>query len=280
MEVTHTDMCPPVRPGETDTFRFRRFHLDAKRRQLVHDGRPVPIGGRAFDLLLVLARSRGTILRKDFIVDYVWPSTFVDESNLRYQVASLRRVLGDDRDIIKTIPGRGYLFVDEDEGARKESRERLPRQHIVGVGRHEVGAVGLPRNPVVAIVDDDCETREALQGFLRSAGLQAESFGSTREFADAPRESPPDCLILDVWLPGRNGLQFQAELAKEVGRSPVIFISGHADVQMCVQAMKAGAVEFLTKPVRHQALLEAVELAIASGKGRADTPSHESGPLA
>src|SRR5947208_2268201 len=107
----------------------------------------------------------------------------------------------------------------------------------------------------VAVIDDDPDIREALRGLLRSVGLGVELFASVHEFLSAARPDLPGCLILDVRLPGRSGLDLQDELAKANMRLPVIFITGHADVPMSVRAMKAGAVEFLTKPLREQDLL-------------------------
>src|SRR5262249_39449871 len=108
----------------------------------------------------------------------------------------------------------------------------------------------------------DQGVRQSLDGLLRSAGMRAELFGSVQEFLDRTSDSPPQCLVLDVWLPGRNGLDFHAELVTSNVKLPVIFISGHADVPMSVDAMKAGAVDFLTKPVHHVALLDAIHRAI------------------
>jgi FixJ family two-component response regulator len=122
----------------------------------------------------------------------------------------------------------------------------------------------------VAVIDDDPDIREALRGLLRSVGLGVELFGSVQEFLAAARRDPPGCLVLDVRLPGRSGLDLQEELAKADIHLPVIFISGHADVPMSVRAMKAGAVEFLTKPVRDQDLLDAIQLALAKDRTRRD----------
>ena len=122
----------------------------------------------------------------------------------------------------------------------------------------------------VAVIDDDPDIRQALGGLLRSVGLRAELFASVQEFLDATRPDLPGCLVLDVKLPGRSGLDFQEQLAQADMRQPVIFISGHADVPMSVRAMKAGAVEFLTKPVRDQDLLDAIQLAIAKDRVRRD----------
>jgi FixJ family two-component response regulator len=108
-----------------------------------------------------------------------------------------------------------------------------------------------PQSTVV-VIDDDREIREALEGLLRSVGLRVELFASVQEFLDSARPDFPGCLVLDVRLPGRSGLDFQGELAMANMHLPVIFINGHADVPMSVRALKAGAVEFLTKPVRDQ----------------------------
>jgi len=122
----------------------------------------------------------------------------------------------------------------------------------------------------VAVIDDDPDIREALRGLLRSVGLGVELFGSVQEFLAAFQRERPGCLVLDVRLPGRSGLDLQEELARADIHFPVIFISGHADVPMSVRAMKAGAVEFLTKPVRDQDLLDAIQLAIAKDRARRD----------
>jgi FixJ family two-component response regulator len=126
-----------------------------------------------------------------------------------------------------------------------------------------------PQSTVV-VIDDDREIREALEGLLRSVGLRVELFASVQEFLDSARPDSPGCLVLDVRLPGRSGLDFQGELAKANMHLPVIFISGHADVPMSVRALKAGTVEFLTKPVRDQDLLDAIQLAIAQDRARRD----------
>jgi FixJ family two-component response regulator len=123
---------------------------------------------------------------------------------------------------------------------------------------------------IVAVVDDDPDIREALGGLLRSVGVGVELFGSVQEFLGSARPELPGCLILDVRLPGRSGLDLQDELAKANMQVPIIFITGHADVPMSVRAMKAGAVEFLTKPVRDQDLLDAIQLAIAMDRARRD----------
>jgi FixJ family two-component response regulator len=122
--------------------------------------------------------------------------------------------------------------------------------------------------PTVVIIDDDPDIREALRGLLRSIDLRVELFASVQEFLTSGRPDLPGCLVLDVRLPGRSGLDFQDDLAKAKVHLPVIFITGYADVPMSVRAMKAGAVEFLTKPVRHQDLLDAIQRAIEQDRAR------------
>src|SRR6202044_2159256 len=113
--------------------------------------------------------------------------------------------------------------------------------------------------PSVFIVDDDADVRESIQELLESLGLPSQSFGAAREFLAVERGKSPSCLILDVRLPGISGLELQHELKKGRISIPIIFLTAHADVPMSVKAMKSGAVEFLTKPFRHQDLLDAVQ---------------------
>ena len=114
----------------------------------------------------------------------------------------------------------------------------------------------------VFVVDDDDLVRAAIQGMLKSVGLHAETFETPQEFLHSKRPDGPSCLILDVRLPGINGLDFQRELADAGIRIPIIFITAHGDIPMTVKAMKSGAVEFLTKPFRDQDLLDAIQQAL------------------
>jgi len=116
--------------------------------------------------------------------------------------------------------------------------------------------------PTVFVVDDDALVRAAIQGMLKSVGLRSETFGTTQEFLRNYRLDGPSCLVLDVRLPGVSGLDFQRALAEAGIRIPIIFITGHGDIAMTVQAMKSGAVEFLTKPFRDQDLLDAIHQAL------------------
>ena len=114
----------------------------------------------------------------------------------------------------------------------------------------------------VFVVDDDASMREALKNLLRSVGLAVETFGSAQEFLCSDRSKAPGCLVLDVRLPGLSGLDLQRQLADANLQIPIVFITGHGDIQMSVRAMKAGAAEFLTKPFRDQDLLDAVQQAV------------------
>jgi FixJ family two-component response regulator len=116
--------------------------------------------------------------------------------------------------------------------------------------------------PVVFIVDDDASVRRSIQDLLSSVALRSEAFATPKEFLEYKRTDRPGCMILDVRLPGMSGLDFQRELAKAGVALPIIFVTGHGDVPMTVQAMKSGAVEFLMKPFRPPELLDAVQHAL------------------
>ena len=125
---------------------------------------------------------------------------------------------------------------------------------------------GLP--PIVFVVDADVSIRDALRSLIRSVGLNVEFFSSPLEFLQGKRPDAPSCLVLDVRLPGKSGLDFQSELAEANVLIPIIFITGHGDIPMAVRAMKAGAVEFLTKPFRDQDLLDAIQVGLERDRVR------------
>lgn len=131
-----------------------------------------------------------------------------------------------------------------------------------------------PTDPIVFVVDDDQSVREALDSLIRSIGLRVETFASAQDFLRHQRPDAAACLVLDVRLPGRSGLDLQRDLAIAGERMPIIFISGHGDIPMTVRAMKAGAAEFLPKPFRQQDLLDAIWQALerdqAARQGRAE----------
>ena len=132
--------------------------------------------------------------------------------------------------------------------------------HALG---HELGVPLMSlAAPIVFVVDDDISVRESLELLIRCEGWQPETFASAQEFLDRPRSRDPNCLVLDISLPGLTGLDLQNRVADERTDMPIIFITGHGDVPVTVQAMKAGAVEFLTKPFSDQVLLSAIRQAL------------------
>jgi FixJ family two-component response regulator len=122
--------------------------------------------------------------------------------------------------------------------------------------------------PIVFVVDDDAAVRTAVKNLLESVGIRVETFGSGQEFLTRKRDDAPSCLVLDVRLPGTSGLEFQRELTAAGFEIPIIFITGHGDIPITVQAMKAGAVDFLTKPFREQELLDAIHKALERDRER------------
>jgi len=124
------------------------------------------------------------------------------------------------------------------------------------------------RAPIVFVVDDDPSVRRSIKRLIGSVGLQVELFGSAQEFLLSKRPDAPSCLVLDIRLPGISGLDFQHKLAEANIHIPIIFITAHGDIPMTVRAMKAGAVEFLTKPFREQDLLDAIQLALERDRFR------------
>ena len=125
--------------------------------------------------------------------------------------------------------------------------------------------------PSVLIVDDDPEFRDSVARLLRTVGLQTREFSSVSDFIKAEALDGPTCLVLDVRMPGRTGLELQRDLAAANRQVPIIFITAHADIPMTVQAMKGGAIEFLTKPFRDQDLIEAVEAGLARDRARRES---------
>jgi FixJ family two-component response regulator len=125
--------------------------------------------------------------------------------------------------------------------------------------------------PVVLVVDDDAEFRDSISRLLRTVGRESRQFSSVSDFLKADMPDAPTCLVLDVRLPGRSGLELQRELAATNRQVPIVFITAHGDIPMSVQAMKGGAIEFLTKPFRDQELLDAVETGLARDRARRES---------
>ena len=133
------------------------------------------------------------------------------------------------------------------------------------------GAQVAEANPTVLIVDDDPEFRDSVGRLLRSVGMHTEQFSSVSNFLNAAPSDGPACLVLDIRMPGRSGLELQRDLAAANRQLPIIFITAHGDIPMTVQAMKGGAIEFLTKPFRDQDLLDAVEAGLARDRARRES---------
>jgi FixJ family two-component response regulator len=131
----------------------------------------------------------------------------------------------------------------------------------------------LDATSTVLVIDDDVDLRNSLGRLLRSVGLNSKLFASISEFLESEAPTGPSCLVLDVRLPGQSGLEFQRELAAAGKQLPIIFITGHGDIPMSVQAMKGGAIEFLTKPIRDQELLDAIQFGLTRDRVRRENES-------
>lgn len=163
--------------GQSRSFGFGDFLALPASRTLLCRGVPVDLGGRAFDLLIVLLRSRGSLVTRDEIIRYVWPSTIVDESNLRFQMACLRKALGEARNYIKTVPGRGYLLVGSDD-------EESGVQHVAAA-QPMLSDTRLGNGPAIFVIDRDDVIREALDRLLRSFDVRVTSFVSVEALLES-----------------------------------------------------------------------------------------------
>jgi len=159
------------------------------------------------------------------------------------------------------LPMRQRLLLDGEKPVHRGKRIEM-----ASVGSKVPGL-----SPTVLVVDDDADLRASVGRLLRSIGLAAQLFVSTSDFLNSKPPDGPSCLVLDVRLPGQSGLDLQRELAASRRELPIIFITGHGDVPMSVQAMKGGAVEFLTKPFRDQDLLDAIQVALDRDRARRET---------
>jgi FixJ family two-component response regulator len=169
---------------------------------------------------------------------------------------------------VRQASARGRLIsrpiIDTDGGRRWATS--MPTAQRVANARG--GCLMSEEGPVVFVIDDDPSIRDALAGLLRSVRLEVRVFGSTQEFVQSERPDAPGCLVLDVRLPGRSGLDFQRDLAESGIHLPIVFITGHGEIPMSVRAIKAGAIEFLTKPFHDQELLDAIQLGIERDRAR------------
>lgn len=228
--------------------------VSIERREAFVQGRPVHMGGRAFDILATLIRAGGRIVTKDELIETVWPDTVVEENNLQVQISHLRRVIGN-RNLIQTVHRRGYRLLDPDSPiptsmAAYSILHREPTSDNVD---------DMTRSPTfVYVIDDDQMVRTALGRLLDAEGISHLVFSSAEDFLAASLPDTPACLLLDVELPLATGLDLQAILNARGQPWPIIFMTGHGTIPMTVQAMRAGAVEFLTKPFEEEDLLGAL----------------------
>jgi DNA-binding winged helix-turn-helix (wHTH) protein len=191
LDNARMDVSPGNRDDRAASFCFGRFEVWPGARLLLRDGEPVELGSRAFDILVALLKSRGELVTKAELMSQVWPSTVVDEGNLRFQMTTLRKALGPDRDAIKTIPGRGYFFAAEISAARN-----LDRSEAAQVAR-ATQPVQLDSHasdqalemPAAVAISDDPQIREAIRHLLRLAGVQANVFASEMAFLAASRRA-------------------------------------------------------------------------------------------
>jgi FixJ family two-component response regulator len=175
-------------------------------------------------------------------------------------------------------PGDARTIVDFGIATRRVGTEQKPAEatlreaQMALVNSNRVATMGqmamIDAKPTVLVVDDDPDLRESVGRLLRSLGLDAQLFGSIADFRGSDPPDGPACLVLDVRLPGKSGLDLQRELAAANRQLPIIFITGHGDIPMTVQAMKGGAIEFLTKPFRDQDLLDAIQLGLSRDRVR------------
>jgi len=209
------------------------------------------------DALRLGADTRGACPLLPFRVDF---RQFSLRSGLR--VPARGRGVGDGRTVVMRVDCGGYGLnraLASDGCTAVTTPPTLPSD------------IGGEAEPIVFVVDDDLAIRESLTSLFQSVGLRVKVFGSAPEFLKSSLPDAPSCLVLDIRLPGISGLEFQVDLDKAGIRVPIIFMTGHGDIPMSVQAMKAGAVDFLTKPLRHQELIHAVTRALAvDRKRRAD----------
>lgn len=231
--------------------RLGNAQVSLERREAFLDGKPIALGGRAFEVLATLIRAKGRVVDKDELFSQVWAGTVVEDNNLQVQVSLLRKAFGN-RALIQTVPRRGYRLATEIsvEGPTA-SLDHLPEPSLVNAMATLDNTAQVP----VLVVDDDVSVRNALGRLLRSQAIPHRLFARAEELFEARLDTPYACLLLDMHLPGTSGLEVQAALRRLQLPWPVVFMTGFGTIPMTVQAMRAGAMEFLTKPFDEDQLL-------------------------
>ncbi|MDW3711074.1 MULTISPECIES: response regulator [Pseudomonas] len=234
--------------------------VSLERREAFHEDAPVRLGSRAFDVLEALLAAPNRLVTKDELIRSIWPDTVVEENNLQVHVSTLRKALGLDRQMLETIPGRGY-------------RLNLAQITRVSVGTEANAADAYPPGEElpkvhVHVVDDEPAVRAALVRQLRSAGISAIGHESAEAFLGHCDFTLPGCLLLDVRLSQGSGFDLQAELIRREAPLPIVFMTGFGTIDMSVRAIKAGAEGFLTKPFDERQLLGNVHEAMRQAAAR------------
>ncbi|MGE8060774.1 response regulator [Pseudomonas sp. NPDC089547] len=244
--------------------RIGNAQVSLERREVFLDGKPIPLGGRAFEVLATLIKAKGRVVGKDELFSQVWAGTVVEDNNLQVQVSLLRKAFGD-RGLIQTVPRRGYRLAAEIS------------LDVPCLGPSPLCAMAESLEPLddstnvpVLVVDDDPSVRTALGRLLRSQDIPHQLFASAEALFATRLETPYACLLLDMHLPDTTGLEVQAALRRLALPWPIVFMTGFGTIPMTVQAMRAGAVEFLTKPFDEDQLLTLLQAvrtrAVADGR--------------
>ncbi|WP_085621557.1 MULTISPECIES: response regulator [unclassified Pseudomonas] len=231
--------------------RIGNAQVSLERREVYIDGRPILLGGRAFEVLATLIKAKGRVVGKDELFSQVWAGTVVEDNNLQVQVSLLRKAFGD-RGLIQTVPRRGYRLAAE---ISFEVPGTLSVQSPLCAGADTLELFDEHFNVPVLVVDDDPSVRTALGRLLRSQDIPHQLFASAEALFEARLETPCACLLLDMHLPDTSGLEVQDALRRLALPWPIVFMTGFGTIPMTVQAMRAGAVEFLTKPFDEDQLL-------------------------
>lgn len=231
--------------------RIGNAQVSLERREVFLDGKPILLGGRAFEVLATLIKAKGRVVGKDELLSQVWAGTVVEDNNLQVQVSLLRKAFGD-RGLIQTVPRRGYRLAAE---ISLDVPCLAPGHPTLGAGADMFEPLKDSANVPVLVVDDDPSVRTALGRLLRSQDIPHQLFASAEALFEAHLETPCACLLLDMHLPDTTGLEVQHALRQLGLPWPIVFMTGFGTIPMTVQAMRAGAVEFLTKPFDEDQLL-------------------------
>lgn len=231
--------------------RIGNAQVSLERREVFLDGKPILLGGRAFEVLATLIKAKGRVVGKDELFSQVWAGTVVEDNNLQVQVSLLRKAFGD-RGLIQTVSRRGYRLAAE---ISLDVPCQAPGHLLLGAGADMFEPLEDRANVPVLVVDDDPSVRTALGRLLRSQDIPHHLFASAEALFEARLETPCACLLLDMHLPDTTGLEVQHALRQLGLPWPIVFMTGFGTIPMTVQAMRAGAVEFLTKPFDEDQLL-------------------------